>query len=112
MTVSMEMGHFGEFLRRGTRLRFGEGTIDENGLHIDGQLETMEVACSDPYPLTGDELLQVPEGYRNHEVYQVFTEADFKNGDQITIENYGTFKIISVDHWPKYKNITIAASNL
>ena len=69
------------------------------------------MACSDPYPLTGDELLQVPEGYRNHEVYQLFTETDFKNSDQITVENYGTFKIISVDRWPQYNNLTIAASN-
>ena len=111
MTIKLGMESYVEFLRTATRIYYGPGTIGETGLHIDGERHEEPVACTDPYPLTGEELLQVPEGYRQHEVYQVFTGAEFENGDSINIDGYGTFRVIRVDQWPRYNNITIAASN-
>lgn len=111
MTVNIKLADFPEFLRSATRIYRDVGTIDTDGLHIDGQAHRLSVKCSDPQPLEGDEWLQLPEGYRTHEVYRVFTDALFKNADELDLDGFGTYKVIRVNRWAEYNELIIAASN-
>ena len=84
--------------------RYAAGVIDPaTGNYTDGALTTIAGELGSIQPITGNEILQVPEGDRQRDLYKIYTSYKLlKNDIVIRVSDSQEYEVQAVQNWAAF----------
>lgn len=71
------------------------------GRYVPGSAQDMD-AAGNIQPLTGKELLQLPEGERQRQAKKIYTAFALENGDVVTRADGIRYEVQAVEDWTEF----------